>query len=428
MGCQVEDLGKNMVKLTIDVTAEAFEDAIHKAFDKNKNKIGIQGFRKGKAPFALVVKMYGKEMFYEDAANLLIPDAYDEAAKNCGFEIVSRPEIDVTQIESGKPFIFTATVAKKPEVTLGEYKGLEIAKKDIEVSDEEIDAEIKKEQEKNAKEINIEDRAIVEGDTATIDYEGFVDGVAFEGGKGENHPLVIGSHSFIPGFEEGLIGKTLGEECDVEVTFPEEYHAKELAGKAAVFKCKVNKITAKELPEIDDEFASEVSDYDTLAEYKESIAKTIREKKEADAKTEKENELVKKAIENATLEIPDAMIESTARQLGEEFAQRLQMQGLNIQQYFQYTGMTQQKYLETLKPQAKNRIETRLVLEAIADAEKIEISEEEMDAEMQKMADQYQMELAKVKELFGDEEKKQLTQDLAVQKAITLLMDSAKEV
>ncbi|MBO4686690.1 MAG: trigger factor [Lachnospiraceae bacterium] len=428
MGCQVEDLGKNMVKLTIDVTAEAFEDAIHKAFDKNKNKIGIQGFRKGKAPFALVVKMYGKEMFYEDAANLLIPDAYDEAAKNCGFEIVSRPEIDVTQIESGKPFIFTATVAKKPEVTLGEYKGLEIAKKDIEVSDEEIDAEIKKEQEKNAKEINIEDRAIVEGDTATIDYEGFVDGVAFEGGKGENHPLVIGSHSFIPGFEEGLIGKTLGEECDVEVTFPEEYHAKELAGKAAVFKCKVNKITAKELPEIDDEFASEVSDYDTLAEYKESIAKTIREKKEADAKTEKENELVKKAIENATMEIPDAMIESTARQLGEEFAQRLQMQGLNIQQYFQYTGMTQQKYLETLKPQAKNRIETRLVLEAIADAEKIEISEEEMDAELQKMADQYQMELAKVKELFGDEEKKQLTQDLAVQKAITLLMDSAKEV
>jgi trigger factor len=240
--------------------------------------------------------------------------------------------------------------------------------------------------------------------------------------------LVIGSHSFIPGFEEGLIGKTLGEECDVEVTFPEEYHAKELAGKAAVFKCKVNKITAKELPEIDDEFASEVSDYDTLAEYKESIAKTIREKKEADAKTEKENELVKKAIENATMEIPDAMIESTARQLGEEFAQRLQMQGLNIQQYFQYTGMTQQKYLETLKPQAKNRIETRLVLEAIADAEKIEISEEEMDAELQKMADQYQMELAKVKELFGDEEKKQLTQDLAVQKAITLLMDSAKEV
>ena len=428
MGFQVEDLGKNMMKLVIEASPEQFEEAVKKAYEKNKNKINIQGFRKGKAPYAMVVKMYGKEMFYEDAANIIIPDAYEEAAKDCGFEIVSRPEIDVTQIGGDKPFVFTATVAKKPEVTLGEYKGLEVAKQDVTATDEEIDAEIKKEQEKNAKEINIEDRAIIEGDTATIDYEGFVDGVAFEGGKGENHPLVIGSHSFIPGFEEGLIGKTLGEECDVEVTFPEEYHARELAGKAAVFKCKVNKITAKELPEVDDEFASEVSDFDTLAEYRESIAKTIVEKKEADAKTAKEDELVKKAIENATMEIPEAMIESSARQMGEEFAQRLQMQGLNIGQYFQYTGLTAEKYLETLKPQAKNRIETRLVLEAIAKAENIEVSDEELDAEMQKMADQYSMELAKVKELFGEEELKQLTQDLAVQKAITLLSDNAKEV
>ena len=427
MGFQVEDLGKNMMKLVIESTPEEFEEAVKKAYEKNKNKINIQGFRKGKAPYAMVVKMYGKEMFYEEAANLIIPDAYEAAAKDCGFEIVSRPEIDVTQIGGDKPFIFTATVAKKPEVTLGEYKGLEVAKQEIAATDEEIDAEIKKEQEKNAKEINIEDRAIVEGDTATIDYEGFVDGVAFEGGKGENHPLVIGSHSFIPGFEEGLIGKTLGEECDVEVTFPEEYHAKELAGKAAVFKCKVNKITAKELPEIDDEFASEVSDYDTLAEYRESISKSICEKKEADAKTERENELVKKAIENATMEIPDAMIESTARQMGEEFAQRLQMQGMNIGQYFQYTGMTAEKYLESLKPQAKNRIETRLVLEAIAKAENIEVSEEETDAELQKMADQYSMELAKVKELFGEEEFSQLKQDLSVQKAITVLVDNARE-
>ena len=428
MGFQVEDLGKNMVKLVIESTPEEFEAAVKKAYEKNKNKLNIQGFRKGKAPYAIVVKMYGKEIFYEDAANIIIPDAYEEAAKECGFEIVSRPEIDVTQIGGDKPFVFTATVAKKPEVTLGDYKGLEVAKTEITATDEEIDAEIKKEQEKNAKEINIEDRAIVEGDTATIDYEGFVDGVAFEGGKGENHPLVIGSHSFIPGFEEGLIGKTLGEECDVEVTFPEEYHAAELAGKAAVFKCKVNKITAKELPEVDDEFASEVSDYDTLAEYRESIAKTICEKKEADAKTERENELVKKAIENATMEIPDAMIESTARQMGDEFAQRLQMQGMNIGQYFQYTGLTAEKYLETLKPQAKNRIETRLVLEAIAKAENLEISEEEVDAEMQKMADQYSMELAKVKEVFGEEELTQLKQDLAVQKAITVLVDNAKEI
>ena len=427
MGFQVEDLGKNMMKLVIEASPEQFEEAVKKAYEKNKNKINIQGFRKGKAPYAMVVKMYGKEMFYEEAANLIIPDAYEEAAKDCGFEIVSRPEIDVTQIGGDKPFIFTATVAKKPEVTLGEYKGLEVAKQEIAATDEEIDAEIKKEQEKNAKEINIEDRAVEEGDTATIDYEGFVDGVAFEGGKGENHPLVIGSHSFIPGFEEGLIGKKLGEECDVEVTFPEEYHAKELAGKAAVFKCKINKITAKELPELDDEFASEVSDYDTLAEYRESISKQICEKKEAEAKTERENELVKKAIENAAMDIPEAMIESTARQLGEEFAQRLQMQGMYIGQYFQYTGLTAEKYIEQLKPQAKNRIETRLVLEAISKAETIEVSQEEIDAELQKMADQYSMELEKVKEVFGEEELKQLTEDLAVQKAITILTDNAKE-
>ncbi|MBQ6661772.1 MAG: trigger factor [Lachnospiraceae bacterium] len=426
MGFQVEDLGKNMVKLTIETPAEVFEDAIKKAYEKNKNKISIQGFRKGKAPYQMVVKMYGKEMFYEDAANLIIPDAYEQAVKESGLEIVSRPEIDATQIESGKAFIFTATVAKKPEVTLGDYKGLEVEKQEITVSDEEIDAEIKKEQEKNAKEINIEDRTIAEGDTATIDYEGFVDGVAFEGGKAENHPLVIGSHSFIPGFEEGLIGKTLGEECDVEVTFPEEYHAKELAGKPAVFKCKVNKITAKELPEIDDEFASEVSDFDTLAEYRESIEKSLREKKEAQAKTELENALVAKAIENATMDVPDAMIESTAREMAEEFAKRLQMQGLSIQQYFQYTGMTPQKYLDDLKPQAKKRIETRLVLEAIAKAENIEISDEEVESELSKMAEQYNMELEQVKSIFGEEETKNLKTDLGVQKAITLLVDNAK--
>ena len=426
MGFQVEDLGKNMVKLTIETPAEVFEDAIKKAYEKNKNKISIQGFRKGKAPYQMVVKMYGKEMFYEDAANLIIPDAYEQAVKESGLEIVSRPEIDATQIESGKSFIFTATVAKKPEVTLGDYKGLEVEKQEITVSDEEIDAEIKKEQEKNAKEINIEDRAIAEGDTATIDYEGFVDGVAFEGGKAENHPLVIGSHSFIPGFEEGLIGKTLGDECDVEVTFPEEYHAKELAGKPAVFKCKVNKITAKELPEIDDEFASEVSDFDTLAEYRESIEKSLREKKEAQAKTELENALVAKAIENAMMDVPDAMIESTAHEMAEEFAKRLQMQGLSIQQYFQYTGMTPQKYLDDLKPQAKKRIETRLVLEAIAKAENIEISDEEVESELSKMAEQYNMELEQVKSIFGEEETKNLKTDLGVQKAITLLVDNAK--
>ncbi len=427
MGYQVEDLGKNMVKLTIDVDAEKFEDAIKQAFEKNKNKISIQGFRKGKAPYNMVIKMYGKSIFFEEAANIVIPDAYEDAAKNCGFEIVSRPEIEAVQLEDGKPFIFSATVAKKPEVTLGQYKGLEIEKKEISVSDDEITEELKKEQEKNSKEINIEDRAIEMGDTATIDYEGFVDGVAFEGGKGEGYPLVIGSQSFIPGFEEGLVGKKLGEECDVNVTFPEEYHAAELAGKPAVFKCKINKITAKELPALDDEFASEVSDFDTLDEYKESIKKNLTSKKEAEAKTEKEDALVKMVIDNATMEVPDAMVESTKRQMAEDFAYRLQSQGLNINQYFQYTGLNEKTFIEQMTPQAKNRINTRLVLEAVVAAEKIEVSDEELDAEMKKMADQYQMEVEKIKELIGEEEKKQMSMDLAVQKAITLIADSAVE-
>ncbi len=427
MGYQVEDLGKNMVKITIDVEAKKFEDAIQQAYQKNKNKINIQGFRKGKAPFAMVAKMYGVEMFYEDAANLLIPDAYEEAAKGCGLELVSRPEIDVTQIESGKDFIFTATVAKKPEVTLGEYKGVEVSKADVSVSDEEIEAEIKKAQEQNAREITVEDRPIAMGDTAVIDYEGFVDGVAFEGGKGEAHPLVIGSHSFIEGFEEGLIGKNVGEECDVNVTFPEQYHAADLAGKPAVFKCKVNAIKAKELPEVDDEFAAEVSEFDTLAEYKEDLKKNLQEKKEKEAKTQKEDEAVQKAIENASMEIPEAMIEATQQQMAEDFAYRLQMQGMNIEQYFQFTGLNMKSFMEQMKPQAEKRISTRLVLEAIVKAEDIQVSEEELEDEMQKMATQYNMELDKVKELLGEEEKKQLTQDLAVQKAVTLVAESAVE-
>ncbi len=427
MGYQVEDLGKNMVKITIDVEAKKFEDAIQQAYQKSKNKINIQGFRKGKAPFAMVAKMYGVEMFYEDAANILIPDAYEEAAKGCGVEIVSRPEIDVTQIESGKDFIFTATVAKKPEVTLGEYKGLEVAKADLSVSDEEIEEEIKKAQEQNAREITIEDRPIAMGDTAVIDYEGFVDGVAFEGGKGTDHPLVIGSHSFIEGFEEGLIGKNVGEECDVEVTFPEQYHSAELAGKPAVFKCKVNAIKAKELPELDDEFAAEVSEFDTLAEYKEDVKKSLAEKKEKDAKTQKEDEAVAKAIENASMEIPEAMVEATSQQMAEDFAYRLQMQGMNIEQYFQFTGLNAKSFMEQMKPQAEKRISTRLVLEAIVKAEDIQVSAEELEEEMEKMAKQYNMELDKVKELLGEEEKKQLTQDLAVQKAVTLVAESAVE-
>lgn len=427
MGYQVEDLGKNMVKLTITCAAADFEEACKKAFQKNKDKLNIQGFRKGKAPYAIVTKMYGKSMFYEDAANILIPEAYDEAAKNCGIEIVSRPEIDVTEIGEGKDFVFTATVARKPEVTLGEYKGVTVDKIEISVSDEEIEEELKKTQEQNAREINIEDRPVQDGDTAVIDYEGFCDGVAFAGGKGENHPLVIGSHSFIDGFEDQLIGKSIGEECDVNVTFPEQYHAEELAGKPAVFKCKVNAIKAKELPELDDEFASEVSEFDTLAEYKEDIKKNLTEKKEKEAKTKKEDQAVEKAVANATMEVPEAMIQSTQEQMAEDFAYRLQSQGLKLEQYFQFTGLNQKTFLEQMKPQAEKRINTRLVLEAIVKAENITVSDEAIEEELKKMSEQYHMEIDKIKEYMGEENLKNMTLDLACGKAVTLVADSAVE-
>ena len=427
MGYQIEDLGKNMVKLTIDCPAADFDKAIEQAYQKNKNKLNIQGFRKGKAPFAVVAEMYGKEMFYEEAANLLIPDAYQKAAEECGVEIVSRPEIDVTQIESGKEFIFTATVAKKPEVTLGEYKGVTVDKPVIFVSDDEINEELKKTQEQNAREITIEDRPVQDGDTAVIDYEGFCDGVAFAGGKGENHPLVIGSHSFIDGFEDQLIGKSIGEECEVNVTFPEQYHAEELAGKPAVFKCKVNAIKAKELPELDDEFASEVSEFDTLDEYKEDIRKNLTEKKTKEAQTKKEDQAIEKAVANATMDIPEAMIKSTQEQMAEDFAYRLQSQGLKLEQYFQFTGLNQKTFLEQMKPQAEKRINTRLVLEAIVKAENITVSDEEIEEELKKMADQYHMEVEKVKEYMGEENIKNMSLDLACQKAVTLVADSAVE-
>lgn len=427
MGYQVEDLGKNMVKLTITCAAADFEEACKKAFQKNKDKLNIQGFRKGKAPYAIVTKMYGKSMFYEDAANILIPEAYDEAAKNCGIEIVSRPEIDVTEIGEGKDFVFTATVAKKPEVTLGEYKGVTVDKIEISVSDEEIEEELKKTQEQNAREITVEDRPVQEGDTAVIDYEGFCDGVAFAGGKGENHPLVIGSHSFIDGFEDQLIGKSVGEECDVNVTFPEQYHAEELAGKPAVFKCKVNAIKAKEFPELDDEFASEVSEFDTLAEYKEDIKKNLTEKKEKEAKTKKEDQAVEKAVANATMEVPEAMVQSTQEQMAEDFAYRLQSQGLKLEQYFQFTGLNQKTFLEQMKPQAEKRINTRLVLEAIVKAENITVSDEEIEEELKKMSEQYHMEVEKIKEYMGEENLKNMTLDLACGKAVTLVADSAVE-
>ena len=427
MSVQVEKLEKNMAKLTIEVSAEELEKAIEKVYQKQKKNISVPGFRKGKVPRAMVEKMYGKEVFYEDAANEVIPAAYEKAYDECGEKIVSTPKIEVTQIEAGKPFIFTAEVALKPEVTLGAYKGIDVDKVEAAVSDEEVDAEIERERERNARSVSVSDRAVQDKDQTVIDFEGFVDGVAFEGGKGENYPLTIGSGAFIPGFEEQLIGKNIGEECDVNVTFPEDYHADNLAGKPAVFKVTVKEIKEKVLPELDDEFAAEVSEFDTLAEYKEDVKKNLTEKREKDVKNAKEDAVVDAIIANATMDIPEAMIETQQRQMVQEFAQNIQMQGLSIDQYFQFTGLTAEKMMEQVKPQAEKRIKSRLVLEAVAKAENITASEEDFEAEIAKMAEMYKMEADKVKESIGEEGKKQFMEDLAVSKAAEFVVNEAKE-
>ncbi len=427
MSLQVEKLEKNMAKLTIEVGAEELEKAIEKAYQKQKKQISIPGFRKGKVPRQMVEKMYGKEVFYEDAANELIPDAYDKALEECTEDIVSSPKIEVTQIESGKPFVFTATVALKPEVKLGKYKGVKIDKIDAEVTEDDVMAEIEKEREKSARNITVEDRPVKDGDMTTLDFEGFVDGVAFEGGKGENYPLTIGSGAFIPGFEEQLVGAEIGKEVEVKVTFPEDYQAENLKGKDAVFKCTIKEIKEKELPELDDEFASEVSEFETLAEYKEDVKKNLIEKKEKDAKNAREDAAIKAAVEVSEMEIPDAMLETQQRQMVDEFAQRITMQGLSMEQYFQFTGTNYQQMVEQVKPQAEERIKSRLVLEAIAKAENIEATEEDYEKELGTMAEVYQMELDKVKELMGEREKKNIMQDLAVRKAAEFVAENAKE-
>lgn len=428
MSTQVENLEHNMAKLTIEVPAEEFEKALQAAYEKNKKTISIPGFRKGKAPRMMVEKMYGAGIFYEDAANILIPEAYSKSVEESGLDVVAQPEIDVTQIEKGQPFIFTAEVAVKPEVTLGDYKGLEVPKTVVEVTDEEVEEELKKEQEKNSRTITVEDRAVESGDTVTLDFDGYVDGEAFEGGKGENYPLTIGSNSFIPGFEDQLIGAEVEKELDVNVTFPEDYQAENLAGKEAVFKCLVHKIEAKELPELDDDFAQDVSEFDTLDEYKADIKKNLTEKKEAAAKTEKENAAVDKVIENAAMDIPQPMIDSQVNQMMNNFAQRVQSQGLSFEQYLQFTGGTVDAMKEQMQPQALKQIQSRLVLEKIAEVEDIQVSDEKLNEEVEKMAKMYNMEAEKLMEIMGDYEKDQMKKDMAVQEAVTLITDAAKEV
>ena len=427
MSLQVEKLEHNMAKLTIEVSAEELEKALQGAYNKQKKNISIPGFRKGKVPRQMIEKMYGPEVFYDDAANQLIPEAYGKVYDEEDLEIVSQPKIDIVQIEKGKPFIFTAEVALKPEVTLGEYKGLKVEKISNRVTQKEIDAKLAEEQEKNARTVSVTDRPVQDKDEVVLDFEGFVDGVAFEGGKGENYPLTIGSGSFIPGFEDQLIGANLEEEKEVRVTFPEEYHAKDLAGKDAVFKCTVHEIKVKELPELDDEFASDVSEFETLDAFKADIKAKIKEQKIAEGKRKQEDKAVEEAVANAQMDIPDAMIDTEVRQMANDFAQRLQQQGRTMEQYFQFTGMTAEKMTEELKPQALKRIQTRLVLEAIVKAENIEISDEKIDEEIQKMAESYKMEAEKLKEFMGENEKKQMKLDMAVQEAVTFLVENAVE-
>lgn len=427
MSVQVEKLEKNMAKLTVEVPAEDVEKAIQGAYQKTKKSINIPGFRKGKAPRQLIEKMYGKEVFYSDAVDAMLPKAYSDAVEECGEEIVSYPKIDVVQIESGKPFIFTAEVAVKPAVTLGEYKGIQVEKAPIEITDEEIEAQVNKEREANSRTVTVEDRAVQKGDIATIDFEGFVDGVAFDGGKGENYDLEIGSNTFIPGFEDQLVGAEIGKELDVNVTFPEEYGAKELAGKEAVFKCKVNGIKVKELPEADDEFAQEVSEFDTLDEYKADIKAKLLKDKEDEAKRAKEDAVIGKIVENATMDIPDAMVEYQTQQMLDDFGRRMQSQGLSLEQYFQFTGMTEADYKEQMKPRALQNIQSRLVLEAVAEAEKLEATEEDLEKEYAKMAEQYKLDVDKVKEIFGEYQKEELRKDIVIQKAAELVTEAAVE-
>lgn len=427
MSFTVENLEKNMAKLTIEVSATDFEKALQSAYNKNKNSISVPGFRKGKVPRQMVEKMYGVGVFYEDAANELIPVEYSNAAEESKLDIVSQPEIDVVQIEKGQNFIFTATVALKPEVTLGEYLGVEIEKADTKVTADEVKAELEKVRDQNSRLVSVTTRGVKDKDQTIIDFEGFVDGVPFEGGKGEDFPLEIGSHSFIDTFEDQLVGAKIGKEVEVNVTFPEEYHAPDLAGKPALFKVTVKEIKVKELPKLDDEFAQDVSEFSTLADYKADIKKNLQDKKAEDAAKEKQGKAIAKAVDNATMDVPEGMIKTQVNRMAEDFAQRLQQQGLTIETYMQYMGATPEQFMESLRPEAEARIKNSLVLEAVAKDAKIEVSDEELEAEIEKMAQMYQMEADKLKEFIGDNEKEQIKSDLAVSKAADLITEKAVE-
>lgn len=428
MSVQVEKLEHNMVKLTIEVEAAEFDAATKRAYNKKKGTFNLPGFRKGKVPMNVIEKTYGAGIFYEDAANDIMPQAYEDAVKEAGIDVVSRPEVDVTQIGKGQNFIFTAEVAVKPEVTLGEYKGLEVDKQSAEVTDEEVEAELKKAQEQNARQITIEDRAVKEGDVITLNYAGTIDGVPFDGGTAESQSLEIGSHSFIDTFEDQLVGLNIGDEKDVEVTFPEEYHAPELAGKPAVFHVKVLGITEKQLPELDDDFAQDTTEFDSMKEYRADVRAKLEKNKEDQAKSTMQNQLVEKVIEGAEMDIPEAMVEAQVDQMVQEFQQRVTYQGISFEQYLQFTGQDPEAFRESMKPEALKRIQGSLVLEAIVAAEEIKADDDDLKAEMEKMASMYQMDVAQIEQYLPDAEKENMKSDIAAQKAVELLLNEAKIV
>ncbi len=425
MSAKIESLEKSVAKLTIEVASDAFGAAVQKVYLKQRSKIQLPGFRKGKAPRMMIEKIYGEGIFYEDAVNEVLPQAYAEAIEETGIEPTSRPEIDILQVGKGKDLIISAVVAVKPVVTLGQYKDLEYTQEPLEVTEEEVEEELKHIQEQNARMVTVEDRPVQDGDTVVIDFEGFQDGVAFEGGKGENYELVIGSHSFIDTFEEQLIGKTTGEETEVNVTFPEEYQAEELAGKPALFKVKINTIKYKELPELDDDFAGDVSDYDTFAEYRESVKAGLLEKKETAAAEEKKNALVEAAVANATMDVADAMVADEAERMVDNFAQRIAQQGISFEQYLEYTGSKKEDMIEQAKPEALKNIRTSAVLEAVAAAEALEATEEELENEFTQMAAMYQMPVEDIKKYLGSQSEA-IKSDIVIRKAADLIADSAK--
>ena len=428
MSYTIEKKEHNMAVLTIEVSADDVDKATEEAFQRNKNKINIPGFRKGKVSRSVIEKMYGKDFFLEQAANNIVQRAYADVYDECEEEIVSAPEIDIVTLVAGQPMVFTATVALKPEVKLGKYKGVEIEKIETEPTEEEIEQVINRERENNARMVSVDDRAVQEKDIAVIDFEGFVGGKSFEGGKGENYELTIGSHSFIDTFEDQLIGKNVGDDVNVEVTFPEEYHAKELAGKPALFKVHINEIKVKELPELDDEFAGEVSEFETLEEYKEDVKKQIRERKEKGAKDQKEMAAIDAVVEDSEMDIPDPYVETVMRQMIQEYSQRLSMQGLNLEQYMQFTGQTREKFEEDMKPQALKRIQSRLVLEEIVKKENITVSDEDLEEEYKKISESYKMDIEEVKDMVGEEGKEEIKKDLSMTKAGEFLAENAKEV